>query len=256
MSFLTSYPYNAFRCCAGQLGNDPIHPKNDTEPLFATEEEKPSAEAKAAKAAKTKLKNKKPFTSADAALHRALTNYTEDKNGIKDCLSLTSTEILMLTVLSSQGLPVYSDDWSSLLSNSIMMDDSDEDGDDEEFIIYFSAMVGVMQAAASIWLKIASKKLEQEIAKHSDLQGQVPVLQGLSEKDQSKIAVLQKDIDAKRMTLEEANAYENDPLQFAKKCIMLLEAVRMNMGPVDTSYAGDKKTRQLNKSENGLGTKV
>lgn len=240
-----------FGCYDGQLGNDPNHPKVPTDALFPTEEEKPSAEAKAAKAAKTKLKNKKPYTSADAALNRALTNFMEDKNGIKDCLLLTSTEILMLTVLSSQGLPVFSDDWSSLLSNAVMLDDSDSEGE-EEFIIYFVAMVGVMQAAASIWLNISKKKLEMEVARHGNLQN----LQTISEKDKDKIAVLQKDHDAKRRTLEEANAYENDPLQFAKKCIMLLEAVRKNMGSVDTNYAGDKKIRQLSKSENGLGTKV
>ena len=37
---------------------------------------------------------------------------------------------------------------------------------------------------------------------------------------------------------------------------MLLEAVRQNMGKIDTNYAGEKKARMLNKSENGLGTKV
>jgi hypothetical protein len=67
---------------------------------------------------------------------------------------------------------------------------------------------------------------------------------------------LQKDLDAKEMTLTEAKIYSDDPLLFAKRCIMLLEAIRKNMGPVDLQYAGEKKIRQLNKSENGLGTKV
>ena len=67
---------------------------------------------------------------------------------------------------------------------------------------------------------------------------------------------MKKDLDAKEMTLTEAKVYSDDPLLFAKRCIMLLEAIRKNMGPVDLQYAGEKKIRQLNKSENGLGTKV
>jgi hypothetical protein len=64
------------------------------------------------------------------------------------------------------------------------------------------------------------------------------------------------DFEAKSATKEEAAMYSNDPLLFAKRAIMLLEALRKHMGPVDTNYAGEKKIRALNKSENGLGTKV
>ena len=225
-------------------------PKVETEPLFASEEEKPSAASVAAKAALTKLKNKKAFTPADAALNRALSLYAEDKDGVKDCLHLTSTEILMLTVIASQGLPVFSDDWNSLISSdSLVAEESNEDEDGEEFRIFFFAMTQVMRAAADVWLGIARKKLTQAVLTHSDTHE-------VSEKDQEKIAVLKKDHDAKEMTLTEAKIYSEDPLLFAKRCIMLLEAVRKNMGPVDLQYAGEKKIRQLNKSENGLGTKV
>ena len=77
-----------------------------------------------------------------------------------------------------------------------------------------------------------------------------------TEKDKVKIALLQKDKLAKETTLSEAERYNANPLTFAKKCITLLEAIRKHMGPVDLNYAGEKKIRQLNKSENGLGTKV
>eukprot|EP00584_Thalassiosira_punctigera_P005019 CAMPEP_0172532664 /NCGR_PEP_ID=MMETSP1067-20121228/5630_1 /TAXON_ID=265564 ORGANISM="Thalassiosira punctigera, Strain Tpunct2005C2" /NCGR_SAMPLE_ID=MMETSP1067 /ASSEMBLY_ACC=CAM_ASM_000444 /LENGTH=2277 /DNA_ID=CAMNT_0013317209 /DNA_START=169 /DNA_END=7002 /DNA_ORIENTATION=+ len=226
------------------IGINPVQPKVAGEPLFAVEDVKPSTPSMTAKAALTKLKKKKAFTPADSALSRALTSYLEDKDGIKDCLLLTSTEILALTVLSSQGLPVFDDDWTSLV-NAPMTDDEL----DEEFIIYFWAMAGVMQSAAEVWLEIAKKKLRTELYLHTDTQS-------ISEKDQSKIATLKKDQDAKEMTLKEAKSYSNDPLLFARKCIMLVEAIRKNMGPVDLQYAGEKKIRQLNKSENGLGTKV
>lgn len=198
-----------------------------TEKLFATKDEK-SATSAAAKSALTKLKKKKAFTAADSALNRALSSCVDGDDGIKDCLRLTSTEILTLTVLASQGLPVFSDDWSSLVGSDSMVLDEDEDGKEEDFRIYFSAMGGVMQAAAEVWANIATKKLQTEMEK----------LTNITEKDKEKIAVLQKDKISKDMTLNEAQAYNDDPLSFAKKCIMLLEAIRKHMGPVDLNYAG------------------
>jgi hypothetical protein len=225
-------------------------PKVETEPLFASEEDKPSAASVAAKAAMTKLMNKKAFTPADTALNRALSLYAEDKDGVKDCLHLTSTEILMLTVLASQGLPVYSDDWNSLISSeALIAEENNEDDEGEEFRIFYFAMTQVMRAAAEVWLGIAKRKLTQAVLIHN-------ATHDISEKDREKIAVLKKDHDAKEMTLTEAKIYSDDPLLFAKRCIMLLEAIRKNMGPVDLQYAGEKKIRLLNQSENGLGTKV
>lgn len=199
-----------------------------TEKLFATKDEK-SATSAAAKSALTKLKKKKAFTAADSALNRALSSCVDGDDGIKDCLRLTSTEILTLTVLASQGLPVFSDDWSSLVGSDSMVLDEDEDGKEEDFRIYFSAMGGVMQAAAEVWANIATKKLQTEMEK---------VVGPITEKDKEKIAVLQKDQQGKELTLNEAQAYNDDPLSFAKKCIMLLEAIRKHMGPVDLNYAG------------------
>lgn len=132
----------------------------------------------------------------------------------------------MLTVLASQGLPVFSDDWTSLVN---MTDEDLEDAD--EFTIYFAASGGIMQAAADVWLRVAKTKLATEIQRHDDLQT-------IPEREQTKIAVLKKDHDFKVKTLEEATEYTNNPVLFAKDCIMLVEAVRKNMGPVDSQYAG------------------
>lgn len=194
----------------------------------------------------TKLKKKKAFTPADAVLTRVLSSYTDDVDGTEECLHLTSTEILMLTVLSSQGLPVYTDNWGGSVTNKSLVEDYNE-CDEDEFRICFPTMTHVMCAAADVWLSIASKKLQKAME---------DTTKELSEKDKVKISILKKDHDAKQMTLCDSKEYSTDPVLFAKKCIMLLEAIRKKMGPVDIQYAGDKKTRQLNKSENGLGTKV
>ena len=157
-----------------------------------------------------------------------MASFVEDKDGIKDCLLLTSTEVLMLTVMASQGLPVFSDDWKSLVT---MAEDNGEEEDDDEFTIYFAASAGIMEAAAQVWKSVAETKLRTERQRHADVSA-------IPEKDKAKLSVLQKDSEFKAKTLEEATAYMKEPLEFAKRCIMLVEAVRKNMGPVDLSYAG------------------
>ena len=230
-----------------QLGKDPVPPKVPTESLFPSEEEKPTTVSVTTKAATTKLTKKKAFTPADNVLVRVLSTM-DDADGTNACLHLTSTEILMLTVLSSQGLPTYSDEWGASLNNPALSENDDE-SDDDEFRIYFYSMTHVMRAAADVWLGIARRKLQQATDSLDDTTE-------LSDKTREKIAVLKKDLDGKELTHRDAMAYSNDPVSFAKKCISLLEAIRKNMGSVDIQYAGDKKIRQLNKSENGLGTKV
>ncbi len=138
------------------LGKDPVHPKAATDTVFPVE--KIEKTEKDEQAAQTKQKKKKFFTPADAALNRALASLKDDnEDGIAECLLLTSTEILMLTVLSSQGIPVFNTkNWASLVSNELTTIEDD-------FHIYFFAMAGVMEAAADVWLKIAERKLQSKV---------------------------------------------------------------------------------------------
>eukprot|EP00984_Skeletonema_dohrnii_P000282 scaffold91_cov114-Skeletonema_dohrnii-CCMP3373.AAC.4 len=225
------------------LGKDPVHPKAATDSLFPVEKIE-----KAEKTAQTKQKRKKIFTPADAALNRALASLKDDnEDEIAQCLLLTSTEILMLTVLSSQGVPVFdAKNWSSLVSNELAIIEDD-------FRIYFFAMAGIMEAAADVWLKIAEKKLQSKVEIFNNSGDMSDTAKN---KLTNEIAVLEKDRDAKQLTKEDAVTYSSDPLMFAKRAIMLLEALKKQMGPVDLQYVGEKKIRALNKSENGLGTKV
>jgi hypothetical protein len=136
------------------LGKDPVQPKAATDTVFPAEKVE-----KAEKAAQTKQKKKKSiFTPADSALNRALASLKDDNgDDLADCILLTSTEILMLTVLSSQGIPVFnSGNWASLVSNELTTIEDD-------FQIYFFAMAGIMEAAAGVWLNIAEKKLQAKV---------------------------------------------------------------------------------------------
>ena len=141
------------------LGRDPIPPQSPTDSVFPVEKAENMD-----KTAQTKQKRKKITTPADAALTRALASLRDDhEDEIAECLLLTSTEILMLTVLSSQGMPVFdAKNWNSLVDNEVTMIEDD-------FRIYFFAMTGIMEAAADVWLKIAEKKLQakNEIFKNS-----------------------------------------------------------------------------------------
>lgn len=72
-----------------------------------------------------------------------------------------------------------------------------------------------MKAAAEVWLEVAERKLQSEIAAHQDSAT-------ISDRGKERIALLQKDKDAKRGTLAEAQAYSNDPQLFAQRCIELV----------------------------------
>lgn len=198
--------------------------------------------ARMAKAALNKRK-KMTETPADRTLLRALEGIARDEDATsEDILRLTSTETLMLMILNSQGLPVHCDDWNKVLEDDIL---------DKDFMLSFSVMAYSFKAASEIWLGVAHKKLEQKVR----------LIKTMEEDDSKKsnivdeIAILQRDYDIKKTTFSDAEQFCKDTLSFAKKTICLLEAVRRNIGPVDLNYAGEKKTRILNKSENGLGTK-
>lgn len=229
------------------LGIDPVESKTGTDGLFPMTVEQKST-ARLAKAALNKLK-KMSETPADRTLNRALEAVARDEDGFSsDNLKLTSTEILMLTVLTSQGIPVHCEDWNQIIEVDVMEDENAG----TDFKIYFNVMASTLKCAAEVWLNVTKRKLEQKVR----------MLMTMDEGDSARsniadeISILQRDHDNKKMTYNEVEKFCADPLLFAKKSVTLLEAIRKNIGPVDTNYAGEKRTRALNKSENGLGTKV
>jgi len=187
-------------------------------------------------------------TPADRTLTRALEELVNDENGTSsDDLCITSTEILILTILTSQGLPVHhSDDWNKLIVGDLLEEDMMAN-----YKIYFNVMTGVVKAASETWLEVSRRKLEQKVRKLKSAELDDQSRSNIAE----QISILQRDYDNKKMTFSEAEQFCKDPVTFAKKTVTLLEAIRKNIGPVDLNYAGGKKSRALNKSENGLGTK-
>jgi hypothetical protein len=229
------------------LGIDPVEAKTGNEGLFPMSEEQKSI-AKLAKAAHQKLK-KNSETPADRIINRALEAVARDEDGTSsDNLRLTSLEILMLTVLTSQGLPVHCDDWSKIIEIDVM----DEETAGADFKIYFSVMTGVLKVAADVWVNVTKRKLEQKVSELVTMEEGDSLRANIAD----EISILQRDHDYKQLAYSEAVEFCDEPLMLAKKAVTLLEALRKNIGPVDTNYAGEKRTRALNKSENGLGTKA
>ena len=227
------------------LGIDPVTAKTGTEGLFPlTQEEKSTA--KLAKAALNKRK-KMNETPADRTLNRALEAIARDEDGSSsDNLRVTSTELLILLVLSSQGIPVHCDEWQNIVQTGL-----EDESMGSDFRICFDVMAGAAKASSEVWLETARLKLEDKVRLLKTMEAGDATRSNIVD----EISILQKDYDFKKTTYIEMDEFCEHPLSFAKKIITLLEAVRKNIGSVDLVYAGEKKIRALNKSENGLGTK-
>lgn len=227
------------------LGIDPVPAKTGTEGLFPLSQEEKSI-ARIAKAALTKRK-KMNETPADRTLNRALEAIARDEDGSSsDNLRVTSTELLILVVLSSQGIPVHCDEWQK-----VVQADLEDQSLGADYRIHFDIMAGVAKASSEVWLETARLKLEDKVGLLKTMEAGDATRSNIAD----EISILQKDYDFKKTTYREMDEFCEHPLSFAKKIITLLEAVRKNIGSVDTVYAGEKKIRALNKSENGLGTK-
>lgn len=183
------------------IGIDPVPAKIPSDPLFPAEEKK--SVAKSAKSVLNKL-SKKKATPAESALNKALTQLQEiadekDESGI---IRLTSTEILMLTVMSSQGMPVFCDNYSSLINRETIL--NDDIATDEDYQTYFFAMGGVMHAAAEVWKKVAEKKLRDKVEAFT---ANATASNSTKQMIMDEVATLQRDLDNKKLTLEDSKEF-------------------------------------------------
>eukprot|EP00593_Proboscia_inermis_P006794 CAMPEP_0171301468 /NCGR_PEP_ID=MMETSP0816-20121228/10696_1 /TAXON_ID=420281 /ORGANISM="Proboscia inermis, Strain CCAP1064/1" /LENGTH=518 /DNA_ID=CAMNT_0011779119 /DNA_START=299 /DNA_END=1855 /DNA_ORIENTATION=+ len=193
----------------------------------------------------------------DVAINRALVTGVHKSND--SSLLLTSMETLLLSVICSQGLPVWSEDWEVLLSNAPIKSNSRGAPTTEgDFRINWIAMGNVIEAAARAWYRTASQKLENSM---TEMRRVSKINAGPSNNSIMALCTEackknQIDVDVKKRTLEEAEELTKHPENLARKTIMMLEALRCRMGRVDTSGGDWKKVRTMNKSEHNLGPKV
>eukprot|EP00550_Attheya_septentrionalis_P007683 CAMPEP_0198281478 /NCGR_PEP_ID=MMETSP1449-20131203/1401_1 /TAXON_ID=420275 /ORGANISM="Attheya septentrionalis, Strain CCMP2084" /LENGTH=2448 /DNA_ID=CAMNT_0043977257 /DNA_START=144 /DNA_END=7490 /DNA_ORIENTATION=+ len=249
------------------IGIDPVAPKKPGETLFLQDrsqefviEKRPTKKTSVSSSPlsqNTKEIDNNVSASGDAAINRALsvglnggvvTEFARDFPGIQ----LTSVETLLLSVICSQGLPVWIEDWKSLICESDARVQEGLPG--HEYTITWWGMGAVVETAAQVWYKIASNKLK---AKRDSLQMKYIHL-NLSESDMLQKSEsyrnLRRDVTMKKQATGEAKACNAKPLDLAKKCIMLLNALQMRMGGIEIFHGGKlAKAAKMRKRENRLG---
>ena len=276
---MTSSPRQAKNVLRAILGDPPILPKNNPlEPVFPfigtmelqittvdvaaaggssnNGESAPSIGTKKGSFTGRKKSNTTKSSegaAGDRAISRAIAKGGEKNKEVHgkfsesldpSSLGLTASETLILSILCAQGLPVWSETHAiELISN---YEDSGPDmhaGLDN--VITWRLAAELVMAGAEGWAQQAAARLERARA------------MTITEKRLADIRDLEREEEAKRLTFAIAKDDVANPLKFAKKCIMLLEAVRLHMGPVDAKRGSTPKQMKIvNRSENGLGPKV
>lgn len=167
-------------------------------------------------------------------------------------VQLSAPETLLLTVVCSQGLPIWTDNWFDLIDATDIV--PEKQGPGFQNAISWWGMGQVFEAAAKVWHHTAVRKLERGQTSFSDNFGALPDTDTSKQEAKARVELLLQDEARKRVSLAVAGDYKNNPEKLAKKCIMLLESIRNHMGPVDT-IVGKNPARiaKLNRTENGLG---
>lgn len=173
------------------------------------------------------------------------------KNGDASTLELTATETLILSILCSHGLPVWSEEHVAELVSS------DEGQDDPQLHVpgvdgrlSWQAVAQMIRDGAVCWSQVVAAKLQKYRARE--------VTESNKAKQLADIKDLEREEEAKLRALRAAEDDVANPVKFAKKCILLLEAVRLRIGPLDTNQTSisQKKRMSMMKSENFLGPYV
>jgi len=270
---------NIVRCI---LGMEPLKPTSSMNPIFPPEKlehyspvsssKDAAASAAAARPSKEKTKDLKKAkqkqrdsAAGDVAINRALAaglhkgkkklmlqSMNEDGSPAP-CLRLTSIETLILSVICSQGLPIWTEEWESLVDPQCCVEGETSKG--EEFVINWYRMGGVVLNAATVWQNIASKSLQakQRTLERNRANFSEDALQEL----RHECKQLQEDLDRKAAAIADARQLRSDPHLLARKSIMMLESLRRLMGPVESKSAGaSKKMKELSRQESGLGPRV
>lgn len=216
---------------------------------------KPKAKPKLKKQRQKKNRNK--GASGDIAISNAMAAVANEASAKAQvlagtCIQLSAPETLLLTVVCSQGLPIWTDNWHDLIDSTQLI--PEKQGPGFQNAISWWGMGQVFEAAANVWHHTAFNKLQNNRTSFIDHFDNVPDTDVVKINAKKKLEVLEQDENRKRLSLAVAGDYKNNPEKLAKKCIMLLESLRNHMGPVESIIGKSaSKIAKLNKSENGLG---
>lgn len=193
--------------------------------------------------------------TGDIAISRALQQYLKQGRSEREGdLNLSSFETLLLSVVCSQGLPIWSEKWEELVTNIKHMHSNKEImlEKGKEFKITWTGMGQVIERAAMEWKRIAFEELSKlnEQCRSASNADDYKLLY-------NKLLVLKQDVKTKDDAYKQALMFSKDPLFLAKKVIMLLESLRLRMGAVEFYRGGNQKKHRLsNCSDGGIGPRV
>jgi len=167
-------------------------------------------------------------------------------------LQLSAPEALLLTVICSQGLPTWTENWRGLINSEELQ--TEKQGPGFENAITFWGMGEVYEAAANVWHRTALEKLKDKKAVFTVQFQNIPDSNAEKQAARTQAEQLEKDEQRKHICLATARDYKNNPRKFAKKCVMLLESLRNHMGPIESmSVQSADGIAALKKAENLLG---
>ena len=135
----------------------------------------------------------------------------------------TSPQTLILSVICSQGLPAYTENWEALIDQNFNLLSQGLPG--QEFVINWFRMGGVVLNAADVWATIAHRNYEAKL-----LEIQANVANNASEADLSELQTqarqLEVDLKRKENAKVEATELRDNPHQLAQRTIMMLAALQ------------------------------
>jgi hypothetical protein len=118
-------------------------------------------------------------------------------------LKLTSIETLLLSVVCSQGIPTWQENWEDvvgLVSSEIEL----------HIDFTWNETAGILEAAAEFWYGMLSERISK------------------LEESGEVVNQLRTDLESRRLAVSESASLRKDPVKLARKVIMLLEAVRQH----------------------------
>jgi hypothetical protein len=169
----------------------------------------------------TPVKHKKmrliQTTTGDTAVNTALfigkQNRRNESIPNVSYLKLTSIETLILSVLCSQGIPVWQENWHESLGLECTQMES--------YQLTWNEIANILEGAAEAWHDMTAENIANL-------------------KDTTDVShPLISELENRRLVLSEAKLLSNDPVKFARKVIMLLEALRVH--GTSTLRGGHKK---------------
>jgi hypothetical protein len=215
------------------LGKQPLLSRASNEALFPSDEE-PKFEKKKARKASDGATGDRAITTGILIAAEGRPASAETKSS----LELSAIETLLLSVVTSLGLPVFT------------LEENEQDSDVwaggiNKFALSWAGLCEVLETASKDWLGGAQDKLNS--LRRAAAETSVEKLGA-----ENMVVKAERDVKLKQLAASQAAHYSSHPEALAKKVIMLLEKLRIRMGPIGPAVTAKKRTT----SENSLGPKV